>query len=140
MRVLRYCGSKSGCFTPRIKSVHKEENGNNSSIVQLPNWATAILNDGTCIAISQYNYLSSDCYIEFESTNADGETIIHPSHQCGAIMIDVNGLKGPNQYGADIFAFVVNPDRIWQYSGNINNVLTSETFDYDPTIPDIFEQ
>lgn len=140
MRVLRYCGSKPGCFTPRIKKSHKEGNIN-SETLQLPNWATAILNDGTSIAINQYNYKRSDCYIEFENTNEDGEVIgTAKSKQCGAILIDVNGLKGPNQYGADIFSFVISPDKIRQYRGDLNSVLTSETFDYDPTIPDIFEQ
>lgn len=49
--------------------------------------------------------LSDDCTNQM----GDKESL---QHQCGEYMVDVNGEKGPNKYGKDIFIFVLTIDGI----------------------------
>ena len=44
---------------------------------------------------------------------------------------DANGEKGPNQYGADTFSFIVRPDKIVQFEGKFYDALTGNTLDYE---------
>jgi len=59
-----------------------------------------ITSDGFSIALEQYDYCDSDQYIKV-SSGANLNQI------CGNMYIDVNGLKGPNCMGRDIFDFMI---------------------------------
>lgn len=58
----------------------------------------SVLSDGTLI---QYQYWSANCNTAIGSLNV-----------CGEIYADVNGFKGPNVYGKDIFSALVLSNRI----------------------------
>jgi len=63
------------------------------------NYYNFITADG--LSISLYSY---DCE---QNYTMSGETNLNISKVCGGINIDVNGMKGPNNYGRDIFAFYI---------------------------------
>jgi len=71
----------------------------NTTIAASTNSSGAILSDGTLI---QFQYLSANCSTSLGSLN----------DICGEIRIDVNGFKGPNTYGKDIFCAFVLKDRL----------------------------
>lgn len=62
----------------------------------LPNRPGLVLNDGASVVFFADGYNSS--------------TFCTPTHWCWQIWVDVNGLKGPNVTGRDIFIIYVNPD------------------------------
>ncbi len=153
MKVLKYCGLAGGnkCFPEITKYAQRTNDGDGgvatSAIDTNTYWAKAILADGSSIAILQYEGDSS-CVSQFRNEIKDehgfgtGEYETHYDNQCGLIIIDVNGLKRPNQYGADTFAFVVRPNKIFQYLGYLNDALVGDTLDYDPnySLDDIFSK
>lgn len=65
-------------------------------------------------------------------TNADGTaaTYTYTSAICGNIFIDVNGVKNPNQYGRDVYAIIINKNKIEPNKGaayggiSFTNILT----------------
>ena len=82
-----------------------------------------ILADGTIFAISsnmigcentRYTGVSTNTAGEIKY-NADGtpQTYDYYSAVCANIIMDVNGVKGPNQYGRDVYHF-------WVFKNNIN--------------------
>jgi len=48
-----------------------------------------------------------------------------PNHLCGSIVTDVNGFKGPNQFGRDIFMLLLGPNGL-SLGGDINNIYNSQ--------------
>lgn len=64
--------------------------------------AGLILNDGICLTF--YNW-AGDCSATYTDTT-------YANKFCGAITVDVNGFKSPNQWGKDIYSFFIYSDRI----------------------------
>lgn len=67
----------------------------------------AILADGSFVVL----------YISSGNCTADGVSInlpyaSDPAHRCGQMLVDVNGFKGPNTWGRDIFWFFTGPNGI----------------------------
>ena len=77
-----------------------------------------VLNDGSLISITQYSSCNrteqSNIFNEDGSikTDADGNPILQTWNymHCAEMRFDTNGLKGPNQYGADVFSLRVYED------------------------------
>ena len=46
------------------------------------------------------------------------------------MIIDANGLKVPNQLGADTFSFIITNNKISNWHTSIESVLTDETLNY----------
>ena len=87
------CGKDSGCM---YTGMYKRLNGNNffeldadSSIQKL------VFADGMQ---AYFQFWSEDCSYNDESGEKD---------VCGGINVDINGAKSPNQFGRDIFTFMI---------------------------------
>jgi len=94
LNVVKACGSGTGCFPQQNGTgTYKTLNGDNYS----HNWDTYtdsrkfILADGVQVFIEN-NGFSSLCQ------GGDGD-------RCVRILVDINGVKGPNQWGRDVFEF-----------------------------------
>lgn len=132
IQVIENCGVKDGCWAKETKG-QKKSDGNYSFFTSHA-IAKAILNDGSTIGIMSYNNknVGTDCLTRFTTgTDENGNPIYQNSNQCGLIFFDTNGKKGPNQYGADTFSFIVKPDKIVQYEGKFYDALTGNTLDYE---------
>lgn len=99
-------------------------------------WPKVVLVDGTVIGVQSATYEGPDCtayytaydkdkngnYILDADGNKTGAKKIAEPH-CGTIFFDVNGEKGPNQFGADAFYIYVTSQGYIQSEGLINDVL-----------------
>lgn len=131
MNIIKYCGKQRGCWaTEGIKSQDKDDNIINNMDTS-GNFIRAMLADGSSIGIFQYITGQSDCLTGFPTDDPNDEDGVVYDYQCGQIIIDVNGKKRPNQYGADTFAFVVKPNSLVQYKGSLYDALAGDTLDYD---------
>jgi len=97
------CGGNSGCFNQSIKYLNGGHFGNS--------WNGAsyhkklILNDGTQLLIGGgTSDFSSDC-----SVLSLGKT----QNICQVFYVDINGEKNPNQWGRDIFGFVLTENGLF---------------------------
>ena len=102
LRVMKVCYNKSGCWNPG-----HTYNLNGSPVYYSvkgvgvgANIITAVLNDGTFINIDSYSKGSISTYFGVDIKTNDGLVVI----------FDVNGEKGPNMMGKDIFATVFADD------------------------------
>jgi len=79
--------------------------------------------------VSGYNFITADGFaialISFRGdcvqNNNPGATGLNINQVCGEIIIDVNGFKGPNDYGRDIFEFEITNGKgpaIYPYGGS----------------------
>ena len=66
----------------------------------------------------------------FDFVGRTGERLV-PEKDCGHIFFDVNGLKGPNQYGQDAYLIYVTDNDYVQSLGRINDVLSKNKLTYD---------
>ena len=107
----------------------------------------AVLSDGSVVGIEQINYSEGNClnYYTTWDKDSDGNFILDSSGNkvnerlvaetdCGHVLFDVNGLKGPNQFGADAYLIYITPYSYVQSIGSINDVistnkLTAQKFD-----------
>ena len=133
IQVTQNCGTKTGCWAKETKPQKNSETGYNFYTSHAI--AKAVLIDGSTIAVNSYNtrHVGGDCLSKFDSgtTDADGNPIYNYSNQCGLIFFDTNGEKGPNQYGADTFSFIVSPNSINQYQGSFYDAITGNTLNYE---------
>lgn len=96
LSITKNCGTADlSCF-PSVG--YKDLNGLGVDGFSTANYISrAILNDGTSIAIITR---SANC------TDVRGATLAL-TNSCGAIYADVNGFRGPNQVGKDLFLFYI---------------------------------
>lgn len=52
------------------------------------------------------------------------------SKQCGVLIIDANGLKGPNQLGADAYSFIITNKKIANWHTQIDSAIIDENLNY----------
>ncbi len=107
-----------------------------------PHVLKAVLADGSIIAINPYIGGDIECGRIFTDkiTDADGNWIPDGNggyetketylKQCGIMIIDANGLKGPNQLGADTYSFIITNNKISNWHTKIESVLTDEELNY----------
>lgn len=103
LKVAKNCGIGTGCF-PDV--TYKDLN--NTTITGTTNYNQSnggtklVLADGTLIYLRQW---MADCSWNWGTT---------PSMQniCGMFDMDINGFKGPNQEGVDLFMFLFTKTRI----------------------------
>ena len=105
-------------------------------------FSRAILNNGMIIGLWQTKYPEGNCtnyyttwdkdsngnYILDSDGNKVNERLVKET-DCGHIFFDVNGLKGPNQFGADVYMIYVTPYAYTQNWGYINNVIQNNKLD-----------
>ena len=88
LKVQKYCKTAKGCFSDDVVF------SGNSSLNSNTNYAKALLNNGMSIAVSSLSF---------------GKSI------GGTIIVDVNGVKKPNQWGKDLFYFAIPSDGLGIY-------------------------
>lgn len=138
LRVLKKCTKyQTGCGSQYYKSADGSQNWN------LPYYYWVVLANGATIGFNPYSSGDATCNTPFPfpdvdadgnpvDTNGDGD----PSNdfhnvydqQCGAIIIDVNGMKGPNQMDHDAYWLIVVPYgniKYWDYRSDINYVISN---------------
>ena len=97
----KFCGSTSGCFSygNRIKAT---DNNTYYTFKGL----NGLMNNYSYYAESQHHgkmILKNNMRISLSSRYANHYTV--PSRCLGIIRVDINGEKGPNRYGYDVFFF-----------------------------------
>ena len=140
MNVVKTCkASNSNCLKDYKVTYDKPRNDGYGNYIQPQNisfYSRAILADGSIIGVSQTKYPEGSCtnYYTTWDKDANGTYILDSSGNkvnerkvrevdCGHIFFDVNGLKPPNQYGADAYLIYVTPYNYIQSIGDVNNVL-----------------
>lgn len=140
LKPLNVC-PKGGCWTWKTLAAKKYYNNGKTSYYNFIGYPSMVLADGSVIYISIYNHDGS-CYSEYTGykqdgkgnpiLDADGNKIYYTVHdyRCGSIKIDVNGEKGPNQFGADTWDISVKKDAITleYYSVLYDDTLTYEYY------------
>ncbi len=124
LKMVKICKkNKGGCWTWDTKA-NKKMYVNGQTFAYNHNYLTsAILEDGSVIYVTRYNH-NGDCKWEntYNKTDAQGNPIkdadgnnvvgIIEENRCGAIGIDVNGKKGPNQMDADTWTLDIYPQKV----------------------------
>lgn len=106
LKVLKECGTERGClgYTKNVNRLNGEEH--NTDYESDKRYYKLILADGSYIWLRT----ASGQYCK---TNERGY-----SDGCARIFIDVNGPKGLNTAGIDIFSFVITPKGVFPSLGN----------------------
>lgn len=98
-----------------------------------------LLSDGSQIKVQQSNECPRELVTNVKDENgnfivdSDGNfvTKIILDRNCAVLYLDVNGPKGPNQSGADVFSFIIMVDGTID-KDTISKVLLTEKFEYVP--------
>lgn len=119
IQMVKICkAGKGGCWTWRTKASKKKYSNGVTVDGGYNTTASAVLKDGSVIFIDRYTH-NGDCKSNYTSTKQDekGYTIKDAAGnpvtydwsdtRCGSIKVDINGAKGPNQFGADTYDFDV---------------------------------
>jgi prepilin-type N-terminal cleavage/methylation domain-containing protein len=102
LQLAKYCGRGTGCFpTGTYKRLNGLSTTNFDDVNTL--YAKSILANGSLIAVDVTN---PSC------TNTEGFSAMLTSNGCGYLTIDINGFKGPNQFGIDTFKFIMTKTRL----------------------------
>lgn len=129
-------------YNYKYPKAQNDGKGGNATLT-INGYYKAVLADGSIIAIAPYvGGESDDCGRIFTDkvTDSNGnwipdgnggyETKEKYSRQCGVMIIDANGLKGPNQLGADAYSFIITNNKINNWHTKIESVLTDEELNY----------
>lgn len=100
------CGGNYNILNPNTGTTYAGMIEGTNSRIQA---GRIILKDGSLIFIFKENASSGNC--AFTYTDATGTTQLK-SNRCGRIYIDVNGMKGPNTYGLDVFEIEIYAKQI----------------------------
>ena len=132
-----------GCAPDYYKYPKAKNDGQGkNATLSIKDYYRAVLADGSIIATIPYVGGDSECGRIFTDkvTDADGnwipdgnggyETTETYQKQCGVMFIDANGLKGPNQLGADAYSFIITNNKISNWHTKIESVLTDEKLNY----------
>lgn len=134
IQVTQNCGAKPGCWA-KGETKPQKNSGEGYNFYDSFGLAKAILLDGSTIGIMSYStkYVGENCLRKFETgeTDVNGNPTYKYSNQCGQIFFDSNGEKGPNQYGADTFSFIVTPEKFIQYQGDLYDAIIGNTLNYE---------
>lgn len=130
-KVVKDCGAtpNQGCM-PKDASYSFDGSTSRMSVDESVSWYRFITEDGTAFAITGASSNCEDAGLSTHMTNNLAEF-------CGYLDIDVNGpSKGPNNYGRDIFEFVISNGKgtIIYPSGGIDDASVPHWIDTDGNI------
>lgn len=128
LNIAKKCDRNAGCF-PNLN--YKTLSGDDDDNFDSNNgYAKAKLADGSLISIITYD----DCTWQMGSSLLSQEV-------CGEVEVDINGFKGPNQYGTDTFIFTIgkngiapvgtkldDPDNAYPFDSNCKDKTTQEGY------------
>ena len=99
------CGTAEGCFPQqRLKLLNGYKESDNRDDSRWRNFVTA---DGMQFGVPD-GWVNKSCELAFP-----GGDMVYPKNLCAAIQADVNGAKGPNQIGRDVFVFGLKENGIF---------------------------
>lgn len=141
LKPLKVCPKGGKCWTWKTMARKKYYVNGKTSYYNFSGYPSMVLADGSVIYIGVYNH-NGDCYSEYTGYKTDekgnpildenGEKIYYTSYdyRCGSIKLDVNGEKGPNQFGADTWDISVKKDSVTleYYSVLYDDTLTYEYY------------
>lgn len=108
-KIINNCGIEKGkgCFPPNTNNFFDGSSTSNQ-YDQWDKYYKFVTVDGTSFMLSDYadNGHAADC-----GTNWSNSGTGSMSQVCGDVIIDVNGLKGPNNLGKDTFSFYLTNGR-----------------------------
>ena len=104
MKVSKSCGTTpENCFANIIK-ISGSSKDVSKGLISSPTFTGSynyILADGTSVSMGTMGFLSN-------SVNSFCDTsYFHGNNACAAIVVDIDGRKGANEYGKDIFVFTI---------------------------------
>ena len=124
LQMTKICNAyRGGCWTWKTKYEKKKLEDGKAIYLDYRNSASAVLTDGSVITLSNYNR-NGDCHWVNSYYKRDqngnivkdekGNNIVinDADARCGHIIIDTNGAKGPNQFGADTWDFDIFPQKV----------------------------
>ena len=144
LKIIKKCpGGQYGCMADTYKFPKARNDGQGKNATQnMKNFQKAILADGSSIGLFPYVNGAADCGRTFTNkvTDSNGnwvsdgkggyETTTSYSRQCGVLIIDANGLKGPNQLGADAYSFIITNKKIANWHTQIDSAIIDESLNY----------
>ena len=112
-----------GCWNWKTKKNKKKYYNGKTVYNNYNGSSSAVLSDGSVITLSNFN-INGDChwsnsgivrdekgYLK-KDENGNFVTYNFSDDRCGQIIIDTNGAKGPNQFGADTWDFDIFPQKV----------------------------
>lgn len=103
--VVKDCGTSTGCFNPGV--TYKNLNGTSAGILDNnAQFNKVVMADGTLLALFDDTL---NCANNLSTTNSGP---LYNSF-CGSLYVDLNGSKGPNQYGRDVFAWYMVKSNVY---------------------------
>lgn len=139
LKPVKICPKGGKCWTWKTMASKKLYVNGKTTYYNLARYPSMILADGSAIYIGVYEH-NGDCYSSYNGYKTDGkgnpildengEKIYYTSYdyRCGSIKVDVNGEKGPNQFGADTWDISVKKDTI---TLEFYSVLYDDTLTYE---------
>lgn len=151
----KICSKVSGsCPSYKIKAKTKKTNVVSGQAEYLETYTVpyAKLTDGSFLRIIQYKsctptHTGSKCKTDengnpisnSSGTDCEKETYQWIGNRCANIIIDTNGFKGPNQYGADVYQIGVMKYNLKEIAGygSLNSILSADEINYiEYNVPD----
>ena len=114
---------QGGCWNWKTKYEKKKFKNGKTIYNDYRKSPSAVLTDGSVITLSNFNR-NGDCHwvnsgiVRDEKGNLKKDengnfvTYNFSDARCGQIIIDTNGAKGPNQFGADTWDFDIFPQKV----------------------------
>ena len=144
LKIIKKCYSgTNGCMSFEYKYPKAKNDGlGKNAVLKTNGYHKVILADGSSVAIMPYINGDADCGRIFTDkvTDSNGnwisdgkggyETKETYSKQCGIMIIDANGLKGPNQLGADAYSFIITNKKIANWHTQIDSAIIDESLNY----------
>lgn len=140
LKMVKICkANQGGCWNWKTKSNKKKYSNGKTVYNNYANSSSAILNDGSVIFVNRYNH-NGDCKWTNTWTQTDDKgnpvkdangneiKLSSTEGRCGSIKIDVNGAKGPNQFGADTWDLDVYPQKL---SAQYHSFLYDDNLQYE---------
>jgi len=117
--VAKTCNKNNQCMPSSYKSLRPDTQYANNISASIKQY---VLNDGTALSIA-YNAGSSIACTEnkaYTKTIYGGYSVF-----CGRLLVDINGRKGPNTAGKDVFYFFLMQDGIFPAGSSKERIWTN---------------
>ena len=116
-KLIKDCGAFAGCWAPGV--TYKLLKGDNHVMLDGA-YSKGILSDGASIMIID---IDTDTNCTADRSQTDQTPLLNT---CAQFVIDVNGYKGPNQYGRDTFFWWITRSGIVYPKGSTDDSLFSD--------------
>ena len=114
------CDGNQGCFKQGqyYKLNTKEKDSSNWDTIT--SHRKFILSDGTQVLIPSNSFISTNCSLNNQNNNGSNNV-------CAFMHVDINGVKGPNEFGKDNFVFVLKRNGLYPAGCDIDGLCITGT-------------